>query len=233
MNQKKALIKKSKVKFPNLDCNQIFKTKKAVLIDLDDTLYPYWPAHIKGLEEVLKYLKKRYSSIFKSEDLVSFNSSYQKHRKIVIDRLYPNGMCRNRYILFLSWMESVNIKRAYLVALKLEKLYWNSFLSNIKPDSKATSFLKYCYLHSIPVVVITDMQADMQIKKLKKLKMDKYIDYLVTSDEAGKEKPYKDIFKLALKKLGLKASEVIMLGDNEVKDLQGAEKLGIDTYKVD
>ena len=63
--------------------------------------------------------------------------------------------------------------------------------------------------------------------------MDKYIGYLVTSDEAGKEKPYKDIFKLALKKLGLKASEVIMLGDNEVKDLQGAEKLGIDTYRVD
>ena len=64
MDQKKALIKKSKVKFPNLDCNQIFKTKKAVLIDLDDTLYPYWPAHIKGLEEVLKYLKKRYSNEF-------------------------------------------------------------------------------------------------------------------------------------------------------------------------
>ena len=229
----KHLIRKTKIKFPCTDWDEVFKTKKGVLIDIDDTLYPYWPSHIKALNQTLLFLKKTYPLIFGHLTLDQFNETYQKHRKIVIERLYPNGMCRNRYILFLSWMESLNIKRAYVLAQRLENIYWKSFIENIKPDPKAMNFLNYCYQHSIKVVALTDMQAEIQIKKLKRLKMDRLISYLVTSDEAGKEKPYKNIFRLSLKKLGLKASEVIMIGDNDQKDLKGAAAIGIDGYKVE
>lgn len=233
INSMNHLIKKRKIKFPSADWDEVFKIKKGVLIDIDDTLYPYWPSHINALNQTLLYLKKRYPQFFKNLSLDQFNEAYQKHRKIVIERLYPNGMCRNRYILFLSWMESLNIKRAYILAQRLESIYWKSFIENIKPDPKAMKFLNYCYQHSIKVVALTDMQADIQIKKLKRLKMDRLISYLVTSDEAGKEKPFKNIFRLSLKKLGFKASQVIMIGDNDKKDLEGAAAIGIDGYKVE
>ena len=230
---RKNLIRQAKLSFPDIDYDTVFKNKKAVLIDVDNTLYPYWPNHVKALAETLNYLKKKYKDLFSKLSLEQYSDIYQKHRKIVIQRLYPNGMCRNRYLLFISWMESLNIKRAYVLAQKLEKIYWDSFIKNMSPDRKAMEFLKYCYSHSIEVVAVTDMQADIQVRKIQKLKMDRYITYLVTSDEAGKEKPYKNIFEYSLKKLGLKSRDVIMIGDNAEKDLAGAAKLGIDTYKVD
>ena len=76
------------------------------------------------------------------------------------------------------------------------------------------------------------MQAHFQVQKLQKLKVDHLIDYLVTSEEAGKEKPHSEIFLLALAKLDLQINNVIMIGDNQIKDIEGAEKLGIKAYQV-
>ena len=71
------------------------------------------------------------------------------------------------------------------------------------------------------------MQATFQVEKLKKLNLSKYIDFLVTSEEAGAEKPDKKIFNLALQKMKLSKSKVIMIGDNIKKDIKGAESIGI------
>ena len=51
---------------------------------------------------------------------------------------------------------------------------------------------------------------------------------LVTSEEAGREKPHPYVFMLSLKKLGLKASEVCVIGDSFSKDIFGARNLQID-----
>jgi putative hydrolase of the HAD superfamily len=45
------------------------------------------------------------------------------------------------------------------------------------------------------------------------------VDYLVSSEEAGAEKPDPKVFELSLEKLGLKKDEVVMIGDNYEKDI--------------
>ena len=52
------------------------------------------------------------------------------------------------------------------------------------------------------------MQARFQIKKLEKLKLSKKIDFLVTSEEVGVEKPDLRIFSSALAKLNIKKDQV-------------------------
>ena len=76
------------------------------------------------------------------------------------------------------------------------------------------------------------MQAQIQIKKIQHLKINHLINYLVTSEEAGVEKPDKKIFQIALKKLNKDASAVIMIGDSMEKDIQGAQNCGIRTYQI-
>jgi putative hydrolase of the HAD superfamily len=55
---------------------------------------------------------------------------------------------------------------------------------------------------------------------------------MLSSEEAGIEKPSPVIFGKALSKLNLKAEEVIMIGDNEEKDILGAEAMGIKSYLI-
>ena len=77
------------------------------------------------------------------------------------------------------------------------------------------------------------MQAHIQIKKLEKLNADKFIDFLVTSEEVGFEKPNKEIFELALKKMNLEKDQVIMIGDSLEKDVIGAKNFGIKGYRFE
>ncbi|HSX17422.1 MAG TPA: HAD family phosphatase [Patescibacteria group bacterium] len=61
---------------------------------------------------------------------------------------------------------------------------------------------------------------------LHELKLDTKFDEIVISSEVGVAKPSAEIFEITLKKLGVDASEVIFVDDNE-RHTQAAEKLGI------
>lgn len=53
------------------------------------------------------------------------------------------------------------------------------------------------------------------------------VDCLVTSEEAGVEKPASGIFNLCLEKLRLPAGEVCFVGDNLDRDVKGAIAAGL------
>ena len=55
---------------------------------------------------------------------------------------------------------------------------------------------------------------------------------LVTSEEVGVEKPGEQGFALALRKMGLSAKGVLMVGDHFEKDVVGASKLGFRTWWI-
>ena len=57
--------------------------------------------------------------------------------------------------------------------------------------------------------------------------MSNYINYIVTSEEAGVEKPHPYIFINALTKINAKAEEAIMIGDDLKKDVKGAKNMHI------
>ena len=80
------------------------------------------------------------------------------------------------------------------------------------------------------VCIITDLTAEIQYRKIKKLKLTNLIDFIVTSEEAGIEKPSSNIFELALKKINLKSSEICMIGDSYEKDIVGGINLGIKSF---
>ena len=71
------------------------------------------------------------------------------------------------------------------------------------------------------------MTAHIQFRKLERLGISGYIDYMTTSEEAGVEKPDIRIFNMALNKLGLPPEEVMYIGDSYRKDVLGAKNTGI------
>jgi putative hydrolase of the HAD superfamily len=117
-------------------------------------------------------------------------------------------------------------------ALDIEETYWSVFLDTMVFNPGVEVFLQEAKDKGIKMCIVTDLTAQIQIRKWIKLDLGRFIDFLVSSEEAGIEKPGSYMFELAMEKLGVKPEECIMIGDSEEKDIKGAEVLGIKAYKV-
>ncbi len=202
---------------------------RGVIIDIDDTLYHYHPPHKIAIRTCYDALKNTYT-VFK--DFEDFYAQYRHYRTAVIHALQGQGACRSRLFAFQHLFEQHNISQAYVVAKKYENLYWDTLIDAIQLDDEALQFLRICHKKNIIVCALTDMQAGFQVRKLVKMKVEKYIALLVSSEEVGVEKPHSKMFQTALKKMGLSAQDVIMIGDRQSKDIVGAENLQIKAYKI-
>ena len=60
-----------------------------------------------------------------------------------------------------------------------------------------------------------------------------YLDFAVTSREAGSGKPHPPIFHLALERAGVKPAEALHVGDSYLSDVQGARGVGIRPLLLD
>lgn len=65
------------------------------------------------------------------------------------------------------------------------------------------------------------------------LGLEPYLDFVVTSKEAGADKPKPPIFLVALNKAGVDASEAVHVGDQYKFDVIGARAVGINPILID
>ena len=69
----------------------------------------------------------------------------------------------------------------------------------------------------------------IQILKLEKMNILEFIDFIVTSEEAGEEKPSAKLFQMCLNKAGCLKTECLFIGDDIKKDYEGAKNFGMNT----
>lgn len=202
---------------------------KAVLLDLDDTIYKYQVCHDYAMECCYCEIKKTKKD-FKFDD---FKDVYKQAQESVKKYLLNQGSGHSRLLYFQSLFEKIYGRTEIKITQKFENIYWKSFFKKMVLIPGVVSFLKKCQKFNVKVCVISDLTTKIQFQKIGFLRLDKYIDFIVTSEEAGTEKPHPDIFSLALEKLQLKKEEVVMIGDHCMKDVEGAKSFGIkNVYQV-
>lgn len=211
--------------FNSINLNSV----KGILLDLDNTLYKHDTCHEKALMKCWHYFRETINSKTSIEKL---NETYQNARKIIQTRLFPGGSCRSRLLYFQTFFELFNLANSYILALQFESLYNNIFLNEMTCNEEAKQFLIDCNNKQIKICIITNLTTQFQIKKINTLLISDYITYLVSSEEAGVEKPDPFIFKLALKKLNIDKKHVIMIGDSKTCDISPASNLGIKPYLI-
>ncbi len=194
------------------------KKIKGILLDIDNTLYDYDLCHKFAIDKCRQWLNNHLNI---DED--SFNSAFTESKKTINERLVDTAASHNRLLYFQLTLEKLKIN-SLNYSLSLYNCYWDNFLSNMNPfQGIEYIFNKY----NGNICFVTDLTAHIQHRKIAKLDLAKYTNYIVTSEESGCEKPSQTIFKLALEKLNLDSSEVCMIGDNFEKDILGASKLCI------
>jgi len=77
------------------------------------------------------------------------------------------------------------------------------------------------------IAIVTNGAPDLQQEKIAGARLGEYFDVIVISGQVGHGKPDPRVFQSALSQLGVTASEAVMVGDNAMRDIGGAQDMGI------
>lgn len=194
---------------------------KAVIFDVDNTLYNFTKAHKAAFRALAAYAGERLG--------LSGESFERLHRETAEElRAYMGEVAalHNRCIRYQVMLEKLGLPLCPHV-LEMEGLYWDTLLKEAVPSANAKETLRSLKDRGIRIGVGTDMTARMQFRKLEMLGMLAYVDFLVSSEEAGAEKPALSFFARCVEKAGFGKKECLFVGDSLRKDVLGALDAGL------
>lgn len=205
---------------------------KAVLFDLDDTLYrerDFVDQSFRSVARVMaKYLAERDKGRGREEkgDLqpARAGESTEELFRQMIELMEQEGrgeifnrLCE-RYDVDIPVEEFVRIYRETKPVLSLY------------PDGE--EFLERLEKRQIKTGLITDGNAQVQRNKIRALGLDRRLDVVLASYDLGLRKPDPGVYVYCLEKLGCGPEEAVYIGDNPLKDFIGARKLGMKTVRI-
>ena len=197
---------------------------KGVIFDIDGTLYDYQINDKLAMNHFCAFVEKKLGV----EEKI-FRETYTEARKIIRGRLKDTAASHSRVLLMQTALELLG-KNPFEYLLEMYDVYWNFFLSNMRPYDGAKDFLRGLKSAGIKISTCTDMTAHIQYRKLQILGLDKFIDYMVTSEETGFEKPAPIMFNLALEKMKIQPNEAAFFGDTLDRDILGSANVGIEPF---
>lgn len=198
---------------------QFDRLPDAILFDTDNTLYPYDPAHSAAQQAIREKAVKSFS--ISVED---FDNAFSQARSEVKSRLKNTASSHSRLLYLQRMLEIMGLGSQVLLALDFEQTYWRTFLSNAILFDEVKELLDDIRLLGIPTAIVTDLTAQIQFRKVVYFGLDHYFDYIVTSEEAGFDKPHEAPFEIALQKMRPKGECIWMIGDSPINDIQGARE---------
>ena len=197
---------------------------KVVVFDLDNTLYDYDTCNALAEKKLFRTIAEEFGVT--EEDA----KNLLKNAKLdVKEQLGDEVAASHNRLLYMQNICEQADKNPFLYAMKFYNVYWDTVLENMEPFDYVVSLLDELKAKKIKIGILTYLTAHIQYRKIEKLGIGDRIDCLVTSEEAGAEKPSEKMFSLMLRKLCVKPEEILMIGDSEKKDIVGAEAVGMKT----
>lgn len=194
---------------------------RAVLFDLDNTLFDFNTAHKQSLLALAEYGESRFDIPARR-----FLLAYQQADKQLKKEQPMAAACHNRIIIAQRMLEQLGLP-SMVTPLELYETYWGTMLRSIKPREGAVELLSRLHRQRIRTGICTDMTTHIQHRKIAALGLAGYLDAMVTSEEAGVEKPNPKIFYDCMNKLNVKPNEALFIGDSFERDVCGAHAAGI------
>jgi len=190
----------------------------AVLLDLDNTLYAYAPCNAAGMGAAAALAHSIYAI-----SPADFAQCFTDARAEIKARLGATAASHSRLLYFQRTIERAGFASQPFAVLQIEQAFWRAYLDAAVLFPHVLDFLDDLRIAGVPAVIVTDLTAQIQLRKLILLGLDRMVDWLVTSEESGADKPAPLGFELALAKLGGVEGPVWFIGDSIETDLIGAK----------
>ena len=178
---------------------------KAVIFDLDDTLYSEKEYVRSGYQKIAEILPEVENAAEKLWTLF-------EAKKPAIDEL-----------LKMENIQSEDVKQACLQAYRYQ-------IPDIHLYEGVAEMLKEFKDKGLKLGIITDGRPEGQRAKMQVLGLEKMVDYIIVTDEFGGpefRKPNPIAFQTMKEKLGVEYNEMCYLGDNIKKDFIVPQQLGM------
>ena len=207
------------------DMQKPFENTKVVFFDLDDTLWAFTENSRVALEKTYYAFNRPYWAC----DYATFSDIYHRHNTDLWER-YSQGLVEVDFLKserFRVTLEAVAGNAECLPLAKEMDAYYLDNLSSLPllvPDAKY--ILEYLKSRGYRIGILSNGFKGVQQRKLEHSGIERFIDYIVLSEDIGISKPQRGIFDAALQVCGCGADEVVMIGDNPVTDIKGALDAG-------
>jgi len=196
---------------------------RALLFDLDDTLYDYAPCNREALAAVHGLLNTHVAC-----SVEEFRTLHDAVRADLAQRLSGQAASHNRSLFFKLIVERLVGTCRIDLAVELFDCYWRVFLGSMQPAPDAHEVLS-ALGSTYELALVSNHTTDIQLRKLRQLSFQSYFGVVVTSEEVGAEKPDARIFEQALAALDVEVADAVMIGDDSHGDIYGARAAGLAT----
>lgn len=193
---------------------------KAVILDIDNTLYDYDAAHAIAFRALTDYAAERLG--VGADD---FAALHREAMRIQRERCGTCAAVHNRMIRYQILLEQLG--RPFLPAREMDVLYWETLMDSMRPFPGTLEGLARLKELGYTVGIGTNMTADRQYDKLERMGLGPFIDFMVTSEEINAEKPDARLFHCCAEKAGCESRECVFVGDNLNMDVYGALSAGM------
>ncbi|MGQ9506173.1 MAG: HAD family hydrolase [Thermogutta sp.] len=187
---------------------------KAILFDLDDTLYPEIAFVRSGFRVVAEILANR--GFGSPDETIALMEHCHWH--VDRDRVFQHAAKTLGYPE--AWIpELIHAYRRHDPSIHLP-LETHHVLTTLCQNFR--------------LGIVTDGHRDVQWRKIRALGIHRMVDVIVTSDDFGRRfwKPDPLPFLTACRGLKAQPEEVIFVGDHPLRDIAGAGQLGMTTVRI-
>jgi HAD superfamily hydrolase (TIGR01549 family) len=196
---------------------------RAVLFDLDDTLFDHFHGSRRALEAV-----RRCHECFAAVESAELERSHTRfldelHAQVMLGRMPLEAAREER---FRRLFRSAGLEADDELVRVAARAYRDSYREARRAIQGAAALLPLVKARA-RLGIVTNNLLEEQQEKLRVCGLDAFVDVLVVSEEAGVAKPDAGIFALALERLGCAAHEAVMVGDSWPVDVVGARAAGI------
>ncbi|MBF0239353.1 MAG: HAD family hydrolase [SAR324 cluster bacterium] len=196
---------------------------QAGIFDLDNTLYAYAPCNQYAQKQLFERI-----SLETGFPVSQIDTAYKTARTVVHNRLSGTAAMHSRFLYIQTMLESLHYKTMVDRTLQLHEFFWGCYFSKMKLFEWVLPLFNDMRAHEIKIAILTDLTAEVQFRKLQKLGILPFIEWVITSEEVGAEKPHQETIDICLKKLNKSPENLFFVGDDPKKDTVG-EILGIQT----
>jgi 2-haloalkanoic acid dehalogenase type II len=180
---------------------------RAILFDLDDTLYDlrsYWRDRLRLAVDVVLAREPR----FDREALVQL---------AIAERVYMEH--------WPDFMRRQGVVDETLIA-EAHDIYRRGWFEQLALYDDTTHTLETLHPR-YKLGLVTNGPSRIQQSKIERFRLADYFDVLIVSEDVGVAKPDPAIFKLALERMRIDPAEALFVGDSPEHDLRGAEAAGM------
>jgi putative hydrolase of the HAD superfamily len=195
--------------------------RRAVLFDLDDTLFD----HHRSARAALSTVHARFAGSVAFDDFERHHIHYleEMHIEVLAGRVPLDDARRERFRrVFAALGLAIDEDTTDAVA----SAYRDGYMIARRATDGAAELLAELRPHA-RVAIVTNNLLEEQQNKLEYCGLAPLVDALVASEDVGVSKPDPAIFQIALQRLGTPREYALMVGDSWQADIAGATAAGI------